>query len=335
MSEDRPALSVIVAASDSLQAVARTVGSLRVQDAIDRAEIIVAADRGRIRPTTTDPMMAGVHWVAGEPGSGAPRLRRLGLDQARGSVVVFTEDSCLFDPDWISCWIQAFDDRRVAGATGPVEPAMGSALVDWAVFFCEYASFLPPTQPHQAGPPSRLAGNNFAVRVAGADNRLAALARAEIQENEVHRELRQDGATIVEAATALARHVRRYTWCEAIGDRFRFGFEFGRLRAQWHAKPLNAVAFLAAPAILMVQFGRLAATIVARRRHHRRFLTSLPITLGLLMAWSMGEALGWTWGPARPRRAAGNECDGAGRTQAPASGRNRPPQGDTGERECV
>lgn len=333
MSEDQPALSVIVAASDSLQAVARTIRSLRVQDAIDRAELIVAADGTQITPTAND-LMAGVRWVAADPGSGVPRLRRLGLDQARGSVIVFTEDSCLFDPDWISRWIQAFDDRKVAGATGPVEPAMGNAAVDWAVFFCEYTSFL-PAQSHQAGPPSRLAGNNFAVRVTDNKTGLAALARAEIQENDVHRELSQRGAAIVEATAALARHVRRYTWREAVGDRFRFGLEFGRLRAQWHSKPLNAVAFLAAPAILTAQFGRLTATIIAQRRYRRRFLTSLPMILGLLIAWSIGEALGWTWGPARPRRSAGNGCDRAGRTQAPATDRTRPPQGYTGERESV
>lgn len=332
MSKDRPALSVIVAASDSTQAVARTLDALRAQDAIDQAEIIVVADSARIRPVTPT-AIPKPDWVAAAPGSGVPRLRRLGLDRARGAIVVFTEDSCLFPPDWLSAWIQAFSPPLVRAATGPVEPAMGDAALDWAVFFCEYAAYLPRPAPHEC-PPTRLAGNNFAVRVAtvevGPLASLTSLAQAEIQENEVHRELRQLQATIVEA-NATARHVRRYGWREAFGDRLRFGYEFGQLRAQWHSKRVNAVAFLAAPAIGSVQLARLIATIRSRHRHHGRFLTSLPITLGLLTAWSVGEALGWTRGPQRPPRSVDNGCETAGQTPAPTNGRTRPPRDCTSE----
>ncbi|SIO60788.1 Glycosyl transferase family 2 [Singulisphaera sp. GP187] len=327
----RPVLTVIVAASDSWPAVARTVASLRNQDAIDRAEIIVAAAGDQIAPPES---VEGVHWIAAAAGSGVPRLRRLGLDQARGSIAVFTEDSCRFDPNWMACWIRAFEDQAVTGASGPVEPAMGTAAVDWAVFFTEYASFL-PRQTGQAGPPDRLAGNNFAVRLTGTSIDLAALARAEIQENEVHRELRQRGATVVEVREAIARHVRRYSWREAFGDRLRFGIEFGRLRAGWHSRLVNSAALVAAPAILSVQFARLAAAVVSRRRHRRFFLLSLPVTLGLLTAWSVGEALGWTWGPRRSRRSVDNGCDRADRTPAPATDHNRPPRDYRAERERV
>jgi hypothetical protein len=319
-------LSVIVAASDSGPAVARTIASLRSQVTRDRIEIVVAAATDRIAPTEPPP---GVRWVAAEPGSGVPRLRRLGLDQARGAIAVFTEDSCLFGPDWVASWMSAFEARALSAATGPVEPAMGDAALDWAVFFCEYAPFLRPLAP-RAGPPPRLAGNNFALRVTG----LAPLERAEIQESDIHRELVRRGATIAEAAGALARHVRRYGWREAVWDRLRFGVEFGRLRARRHPRLVNAGALLAGPAIFAVQLGRLAAVVARARRHRRRFLASLPITVVLLTAWSLGESLGWMWGPG-PRRSAGNGCGRAGQTRGQATGRIRQPRGCTGDRGPV
>jgi hypothetical protein len=319
-------LSVIVAASDSGPAVARTVASLRSQVTLDRFEILVVAALDRIAPIEPSP---GVRWVAAEPGSGVPRLRRLGLDRAQGPIAAFTEDSCLFDPDWVAGWMGSFEDRAIAAATGPVEPAMGDAALDWAVFFCEYAPFLRQHAP-RAGPPARLAGNNFAIRVTG----WATLEQTEIHEADVHRELSQGGATIAEAVEALARHVRRYTWREAVWDRLRFGLEFGRLRARRHSRIVNAGALFAGPAIFAVQLGRLAAVVATGRRHPRRFLASLPITLVLLSAWSLGESLGWMWGPG-PRRSADNGCGRAGRIRGQATGRIPQPPDCRGDRGPV
>ena len=113
----------------------------------------VRGHRGR-RADRIDPVLApeGVRWLAAEPGAGVPRLRRLGLDAARAPVVAFTEDSCRLGPGWVEAWLQAFRDPLVPAATGPVAPAMGDSALDWAVFFCEYAPFLPSGR-EGVGPP--------------------------------------------------------------------------------------------------------------------------------------------------------------------------------------
>lgn len=292
-------MSVIIAASDSMTAVERTVASLRAQVTPHRFEILVAAASDRLSRLEPEP---GLRLVVAEPGTGVPRLRRLGLARACGTIAVFTEDSCVFEPGWINGWIHAFRPPAVAAATGPVEPAMGNSALDWAVFFCEYAPFLQASHPQTASP-ARLAGNNFAARIAHG----LGLDRPEIQESDLHRTLSQSRAPIVEAEAALAWHVRRYSWREAFGDRLRFGLEFGRLRRSRHSRWVNIAAGLAGPAIFLVQAFRLARLMAHADRHRRRFLASLPITLGLLMAWSVGESLGWAGvpGPRRPVDSAG------------------------------
>ncbi len=264
-----PDLSVVVAASDSAEAVARTLASLSRQRGKERAEII----------------------IADEAGTGVPRLRRIGFDRATAPVVVFTEDSCVFGPDWLDSWRRAFDDPCTQAATGPVLPDMGDSPLDWAVFFCEYAPFFPDEQDQT--PPTRLAGNNFAARRSA----LAPRLRDEIHESEVAHALAGRAGGLTRLANARAWHVRRYSLREALGDRLRFGHQYGRFRARSWPSPARLACFFAGPTILGVQAARLTRLMLARPRYLGRFLESLPITLALLSAWSVGEWLGWLTAP--------------------------------------
>jgi hypothetical protein len=281
--DDRPTLSVIIAASDSASAVDRLLGSL-VEPAPGRSEVIVVGEAG-IVGRGDQPRR-----IVAPTGSGVPRLRRLGLEAATGRLVAFTEDSCVAAPGWLGAWISAFDDPAIAAASGVVEHDAGASAIDWAVVFCEYAPFLPPTPP---GPPARLAGNNFAV-----DREVALrLTGSEVHETALLAAILGEGRQVRTAGRAIVRHVRRFGGREAFGDRLRFGLEFGRLRARGLSPIARLAGWVAGPAIFAVQAGRLGATVLRNRRHLASFGKSLPITLGLLAAWSLGEWVGWCLGP--------------------------------------
>jgi hypothetical protein len=304
-----PVLSVVVAASDSAGAAARAVASIR-EAADDRVEVIVSAARDRLDPGACPP---GALRVVAEAGTGVPRLRRLGFDASRAPVVAFTEDSCAFGPGWSASWRLAFADPRTLTATGPVIPAMGDAALDWAVFFCEYAPFLEGREKG-GDSRSRLAGNNFAVR----REVIEALDPREIQECEVAGAAASRGPGAIVAATARARHIRRYGLAEAIGDRLRFGREYGRLRAAHLPAIARPLGLLVGPAILLVQAARLSRAVAARRGHLGHYFESLPITLALLSAWSVGEWIGWL--EALVRCPAGRRRGTTARPPAPAPG---------------
>lgn len=313
-----PALSVVIAASDSAAAVERAVQSLACQEGAEQIEILVAAASDRV---TRLGRFEGIELIVAPSGTSVPRLRRLGYERARAPVVVFTEDSCRFDPGWTRAWVEAFEASEARAATGPVEPAMGESPVDWAVFFCEYAAFLAhrSRESGRAGDPIRLAGNNFAVR----RDWCRALERDTIHETVVNAELVATPGALFRAEGAVAWHVRRYRFVEALSDRWRFGLEYGRLRAERSGRLVRALALLAAPAILGVQAARLTAQILGVGRYRGRFLAWLPVTLTLLAAWSAGESLGWALGPVR------SESSGSGRTDrrpAPPGRRGRWPR---------
>ena len=298
----RPALSVVVAASDSAAAVGRTLASLGRPGHV---ELIVASARDRV-PAAAAPV--GVRWVAAEAGAGVPRLRAVGAALAAAEVVAFTEDSCVLDPGWCDAWVDAFRAPSLDAATGPVEHREGGSPVDWAVFFSEYAPFLAPPLP---GAPTRLAGNNFAVR------RELVMGRSEAHETILAHSIRRRGGVLAHVPAARAWHVRRFGLREALRDRFRFGRGFGRLRGG-SSRQGRLVAVPAGPAIFASQVGRLVATLLVKRRHGGRFVATLPMTLALLAAWSAGEWLGWLEGdrPAGGCRRRGT----AGRPAGPATG---------------
>jgi hypothetical protein len=290
----RICLSVVVAASDSAQAVAGCVASLSQPGWDATVEVVVVAARDRI---PRDQIPPGVTWVVGEAGATVPRLRKLGLDRSSGPIVAFTEDSCRLAQHWIRAWRRAFEDPRLDAATGPVQHAPRRSRLDWAVVFCEYAPFL---DPDSARPPCRLAGNNFAVRRGAVQGHVDG---PELQECQVLQAATKGGGGVRVVAEATACHVRRFGLREAIHDRVRCGLEFGRLRTAEMPMSLRLLGVGAGPAILLAQAGRLALTLLASPRYRGRFLDSLPMTLALLSAWSVGEWLGWVSGAIR-----GVEC---------------------------
>lgn len=52
--------------------------------------------------------------------AGAARARNMGIRQARGGIIAFTDDDAVVAPDWLEKLVEAFADERVAAAVGPV-----------------------------------------------------------------------------------------------------------------------------------------------------------------------------------------------------------------------
>jgi hypothetical protein len=98
-------------------------------------------------------------------------------------------------------------------------------------------------------------------------------------------------------SAARVNHVRRFGWREAIGDRFRFGVEFGRLRTVGASPIARWAGLIAGPAIFGAQVARLTLTIGRQPSYLGQFLVILPIILILLASWSLGEWWGWSLGP--------------------------------------
>ena len=288
----KPDLSVVVASTWSAGATATAIAAIlrSARSAGGWMELIVAADPARVGPIASMP--TDVVRVDGRPGDEAPRLRRLGLDRARGDLVAFVEDGAIVAEGWVAALLQAFAIAPGSlAATGPVLRGPGGTSLDRAVDLAEYGPFRLTGGCWAA--PGRLAGPNFAMI------RRAIPAGIEVRESEWSAEF-----VAIEAAAVV--HVRRYAVLEAIGDRSRFGRTFGCERWDGSRPPrLARWPGIVAPAILAMQLGGLAKSVAVRRGERFANLAALPWAVILLMGWSMGEASGWRRAWSRRGAAAG------------------------------
>jgi hypothetical protein len=302
MSSEPPKLSVVVAASDSGGAVAQTVRSIAQGNAGDAVEIVVAYALGSMQPCD---LANCAIWVQAEPGASVPRLRAVGLEATRGDWVAFTEDSCRVGPQWTEAWARVLGDSGALAASGPVGHSANASALDWAVFFCEYAPYIPPRRNARL---RRLAGNNFAAR---RDILIAACGAGRLEEWAVFREAARrsrDGASedcfphtnreskrvavcMMDERTHVD-HVRSFPLRQAIRDRLRYGWEFGSISGSSEAAGAGGAKLLAGPGILVAQLVRLGVELCTRQRYWGHLIDSLPITVGLLAAWSVAEWLG-------------------------------------------
>jgi glycosyltransferase involved in cell wall biosynthesis len=163
MSAAHPLLSVIIPTRHRNRQLRECLLSLAAQDyARPLWEAVVVFDGDDTRPDTALTAMAGQIplIIAAQQHSGCGIARNTGASHARGRFLIFTDDDCLFPPDWLSRYALTFQlnpECLIAGHAINALPAnpYSQTTQDLTSFLQEYA-----------GVPLAI-GNNFGVPAAG------------------------------------------------------------------------------------------------------------------------------------------------------------------------
>jgi glycosyltransferase involved in cell wall biosynthesis len=290
-----PEVSVVVASFSGEAALRRCLESLEPQTA--EAELIVAAG---VEAAAVDRLQARfprLTLVRAPRGTSAFRLRAIGLEQARGRLVVLTEDHCTAAPGWLEA-LRAHHRAGHAVVGGSVENGLSDGSYDWALYLCEYAAHMPPLGD---GPARALSGVNVAYErdvLAGCRG----VWQEAFYENEVHDAMRAAGHGLRRSGQARVSSHLALPLREAAAHLFRGGRRFGGYRRARSSGPLRAllpVGALALPGLLTWRVVR----AVAARRPRRLAATArgLPYIVALNSAWAAGEAVGYLRGGPAPR----------------------------------
>lgn len=138
--ETRPLVSVVVAARNSAATLPACLQALATQD-YPHVEVIVVDDGSD--DETAAVAEAGAARVVRTRPVGASVARNLGIEQARGSIVAFTDGDCVADPGWVRALVEALDSSGATGVGGRqinVFPAAQWALRDGFEAFFRAAS---------------------------------------------------------------------------------------------------------------------------------------------------------------------------------------------------
>lgn len=230
------------------------------------------------------------------PGGAAdvPAWRAIAFGACRGMVRVFLEDNATIEKGWWRAWDEfaSRDDWTIATGTVVADDfALSRAAI--GVFFCEYGLFVPKNGHGSPLPLKRVAGNHWAVHCGrmGMPN-----AEAEIDEHVWTHRLVAPGQKPARNDQAVVCCRREVGGVEAIVERARQGFRFGRDECR-RARVLRRIKMVhGGHAIVVVQFVRLLGVVAIRRSHRRLLVRSLPWTIALLKAWSFAEWAGWCYG---------------------------------------
>ena len=291
---ERPAASVVVASFRGLDLLAQCLDSLRPQCQQLGIELIVARAH-REAPDRLVGIATGCRVVPAPATADIPRLRGIGVAEARGEWVALTEDHCVADPGWLDALMAAVgsEDHVLGGSMGN---AKSERATDWGAFFSEYGFFGANRRISAEGATPLITGANVAYH-RSVVSQVAAWALEGSWENEIHDRLHAEGHRFRLVPAARIRQNQSYQVASFCWDRFEHGREYAATRARrlpfWRRVALMA----ASPVLPLLQATRVARSVDAEGRRH--FVRALPATLVFLSAWAVWEAVGYARGATR------------------------------------
>lgn len=292
-------LSVIVVCLNSSDVRVVCLDALEAQANLSSTEILAVGhwgkeekypgfDHGSLSPRERFP---NVRWLSVSDETTVPQMRTCAIQQSRGDIVALLEDDCVVLDGWLSKVVQVHaGDRLIIG--GAIAPGKYRRLLDWAVYFCEYARFMPPF----SGAQNALPGNHVAYK----KSVLSVVKSGEgFYEVFFHDAWQRSGGQLIADPELVVKNVNHWSFRHITNVPFHHGRAFAGMRSGSFSiwlKSLYAILSLALP---MVKAARLAAVVSNRRQYQVQFFLSLPWIIIFLISWSLGELWGYVAGPGR------------------------------------
>jgi hypothetical protein len=229
-----------------------------------------------------------VCWSQAELDRLIPHLWGQGMAWARGDVVAITTSHFTPATDWLAAIRQAHAHLAAPALGGPIEAPAGD-VVTWATYFLRYSPYLAYRKEQAV---ADVAGDNASYKRAvleGCPN----LLEDGFWELDVHRRLRAAGKKVVFVPDIHVTLCRSFGFGTFLRQRFRHGRQFGQARFAQRSTLIRVAAGLAAPLIPVIFLSKIVGRVLRSGQYFGPFVRSLPVLSCFLLAWSLGEALGY------------------------------------------
>jgi len=142
-----PQVSVIMPCYNGSRTIRRALQSLIMQDFPSPYEVIVVDSSSDGTDVIIREEFPSVQLIRRETRTPPGAARNLGVQGARGDIIVFLDADCVADRSWLRHLVSAFRPE-VAGVGGSVANGNPGSLVGWAAFLMEFAR-LAPSSPRR------------------------------------------------------------------------------------------------------------------------------------------------------------------------------------------
>jgi glycosyltransferase involved in cell wall biosynthesis len=294
MDPNQPYVSVVIASIVGPPFIDDCLASVYAQENAPPFEVIVVDCRGAENVARLRQKFPNVRFVERAQRESVPTLRRIGAEHARGVVVAIIEEHCLAKSDWLQT-IAASLTTDYAACGGPVFDAGFTRLRDWVTYFVEYNSSLPPWSD---GPTTFVNGANCAYRREALIEHLGQLDDG-YWEATLNPALLSKGKRFRSVSTMTVRHRGPFDYFYYLRQRYLFSRAFSGARRASLSPSQRAAYLLAAPIVPGLLLARMAARVVGKNCRVGSFLFSVPLIVPALVVYTVGEWMGYAFGPGR------------------------------------
>jgi len=285
-------LSVIIPSVNGLPSIGECLTALEKQRGSIDAEIIVADSNHDGTAEHICKNFPRVKLLKLNERRGIPELRALGMREATGDILIIIEDHCIAPENWFVEIVKAHDSEYgVVG--GAVENGSPERLVDWAVFLCEYSSFMLPIF---AGETEFITGNNTSYKrkvIEQLDEKL----KRDYWEYFLHEELKSTGVKFLSTPSIVVSHKKEFGFFYFLSQRFHYSRSFAAMRRTKSKVSKQLIQLLFAPLLPAYLTWRIMRNVLHKKRHYKEFFLSLPLLVIFMFSYALGEFVGQLFGP--------------------------------------
>ncbi len=285
-------LSVVIACVNGFPEIGECLESLYGQPFADRIEVVVA---NRCKNGVGEKIVReypDVKLLDAPQRTNVPLLRAMAIRETSSSVIAVIEDHCIVDKEWAGQMINAHSGNyNVIG--GSVENAACDKLIDWAAFFCEYSQAM---KPIKQGEVEILPGNNVSYKRYIIEQ-FHDLIEAGVWDTVLHERMKKDNIVLysIPSITVYHKMSNKLSWFMV--QKFHFARSFAGMRFDDAMLLQRLVYGIGAITLPLILVKRIVVQTWKKGVHRRELLLSLPFLLLLFFSWSIGESLGYLFGP--------------------------------------
>lgn len=217
-----------------------------------------------------------------------PYLWANGIRGASGDWVALTTAQCIPAADWVQHLLTLDRTGRVA-VGGALANDEAASAVNWAIYFLRYSAFMPQGT---AGIRDEIAADN-ALYNRAAILRYPDLLAGGFWEPSFHAKFRAGGDVIAFDPTLIVEHHGLVSWPAFTLQRFAHGREYGRARSRGEPSWRKLALLAASPLVPLILWFRIRARVAHDGDCSGKFGKAAPWLAGFILAWSLGEALGY------------------------------------------
>jgi len=294
----KPQLSVIIASCVGPPFITRCLKSLEGQRGQAEIEFIVVDRAGGEIAAGIKRDFPWVRLLSRPAGESVPDLRRRAIEVAEADYVAIIEEHCVAREDWIATILRCVEEGQrgqapVAAIRGIVADADYNRLMDWAVYFTEYNSYMPPLAR----------GTTDDVCAANCVYRRDLLIRhlpetgSGYWEAVLNQTLIAAGERFLSEPDLVVYHTGPFGFSYYLRQRFLFSRAFAGVRREHVSAGFRLAYLFFAPLLVPLLWARTASRVWSKRHRVDKFIRVLPHLVPITATYVLGEWVGFLAGP--------------------------------------